>query len=88
MKYALNYKNNQFEKEKEMTNYGSKILDELEEQTLRYVAGFVLCKSLGLVKYKKNQRVKLWNNYFQCGVRKGNFQNIIQLPCLIIGMHG
>ena len=67
LKYALNYRNKQFEKEEVTINCESTKLDKSEEQT-------------------RNLRVESWNKYFQCGVPKGNFQNIIQRVCLIIQM--
>ena len=59
LKYALNYRNKQFEKDEVMINYESTKLDESEEQTLRYVAGFVLYKLFGLVKHKEKPEGKV-----------------------------
>ena len=75
LKYALNYRNKQFEKDEVMINYESTKLDESEEQTLRYVAGFVL---FGLVKHKEKPEGKVMEQVLSVGVPKGNFQNIIQ----------
>ena len=59
LKYALSYRNKQFEKEEVMINYESTKLDESEEQTLRYVAEFVLYKLFGLVKHKEKPEGKV-----------------------------
>ena len=53
LKYGLNYRNKQFEKEEVTINQESTKLDKSEEQTLRYVAGFVLYKLFGLIKRKE-----------------------------------
>ena len=42
-----------------MINYKSTKLDESEEQTLRYVAGFVLYKLFRLVKHNKKPEGKV-----------------------------
>ena len=44
LKYALNYRNKQFEKEEVTINYKSTKLDESGEQILRFAVGFVLYK--------------------------------------------
>ena len=59
LKYALSYRNKQFEKEEVMINYESTKLDESEEQTLRYFAGLVLYKLFGLVKHKEKPEGKV-----------------------------
>ena len=74
MKYALNYRNKQFEKEEVMINYESTKLDESEEQTLRYVAGFVLYKLFGLVKHKEKPEGKVMEQVLSVWGAKGKFQ--------------
>ena len=59
LKYALSYRNKQFEKEEAMINYESTKLYESEEQTLRYVAEFVLYKLFGLVEHNEKSEGKV-----------------------------
>ena len=68
LKYALNYRNKQFEKDEVMINYESTKLDESEEQTLRYVAGFVL---FGLVKHKEKPEGKVMGHVLSVWGAKG-----------------
>ena len=73
LKYALNYRNKQFEKEEVMINYESTKLGKSEEQTLRYVAGFVLYKLLGLVKHKEKPEDKVMEQVLSVWGAKGKF---------------
>ena len=73
MKYALNYRNKQFEKEEVTINCESTKLDKSEEQTLRYVAGFVLYKLLGLVKRKEKPEGRVMEQVLSVWGAKGKF---------------
>ena len=72
MKYALNYRNKQFEKEEVMINYESTKLDKSEEQTLHYI-GFVLYKLFGLVKHKEKPEGKVMEQVLSVWGAKGKF---------------
>ena len=58
-----------------MINYESTKLDEPEEQTLRYVVGFVFHKLFGLVKHKEKPEGKVTEQKYV--VRKRNLFGLV-----------
>ena len=59
--------------EEVMINYKSTKLDESEEQTLRYVAGFVLYKLFRLVKHNEKPEGKVMEQVLSMWVAKRKF---------------